>query len=413
MDLPPRTILHVDLDAFFAAVEQRDDPGLRGKPVLVGGSVQRGVVAAASYEARRFGIRSAMPMAEAMRRCPHAIVVPHRMARYAETSRQFFSILDAFSPLVEPVSLDEAFLDVTGAERLLGDGVEIARAIKARVRDELALVASVGVAPSKLVAKIASDIDKPDGLRVVTPADVAGFLAPLPASRLWGVGAVTQEKLTALGLRTIGDVAGYPQAVLQARLGERQGTHLAALARGEDVREVEPGGLPVSIGHEETFDVDLGRKDDIAVLLLGQADRVAARLRGLGLRARVVQLKIKYADFRLVTRRRTLDSPTVDGTTIGRTAVDMLGELDIAEGRGKRLAVRLCGVSATGLEPRDAPRQLTLAEPVRHRGERLGDALDRIHARFGSGVVRRAVHVTGAPEPADKPPRQDPGEDDG
>jgi DNA polymerase-4 len=413
VDPSQRTILHVDLDAFFAAVEQRDDPGLRGKPVLVGGSARRGVVAAASYEARRFGIRSAMPMAEALRRCPHAIVVPHRMARYAETSRQFFAILDGFSPLVEPVSLDEAFLDVTGAERLLGDGVAIARAIKARVREELALVASVGVAPSKLVAKIASDIDKPDGLRVVAAAGVAEFLAPLPVARLWGVGAVTQEKLGALGLRTIGDVAGYPPAVLQARLGAHQGTQLAALARGEDVREVEPGGMPVSIGHEETFDMDLGRKDDIAVLLLGQADRVAARLRGLGLRARVVQLKIKYADFRLVTRRRTLDSATVDGTTIGRTAVDMLGELDVAEGRGKRLAVRLCGVSATGLEPRDAPRQLTLAEPVRHRGERLGDAIDRIHARFGSGVVRRAVHVTGAPDPATAPPGAGPGEDDG
>lgn len=408
MDLRQRTILHVDLDAFFAAVEQRDDPRLRGKPVLVGGSAQRGVVAAASYEARRFGIRSAMPMAEALRRCPHAIVVAHRMSRYAETSRQFFAVLDRFSPLVEPLSLDEAFLDVTGAERLLGDGLAIAREIKHEVRAELALVASVGVAPSKLVAKIASDIDKPDGLRVVAPGEEAAFLAPLPATRLWGVGAVMQEKLDALGLRTIGDLASYPEAVLQARLGARMGTQLAALARGEDVREVEPAGLPVSIGHEETFDVDLGRKEDIAVLLLGQADRVAARLRGLALRARVVQLKIKYADFRLVTRRRTLDDATVDGTTIGHTAVEMLDDLEIAEGRGKRLAVRLCGVSATGLEPRDAPRQLTLTEPTRHRGERIGDTIDRIHARFGKGVVRRAVHVTGAPDDA-ATARPDPG----
>lgn len=398
MDLPQRTILHVDLDAFFAAVEQRDDPRLRGKPVLVGGSARRGVVAAASYEARRFGVRSAMPMAEALRRCPHAIVVAHRMARYAETSRQFFAVLDEFSPLVEPLSLDEAFLDVTGAERLLGDGVAIARAIKARVREELALVASVGVAPSKLVAKIASDVDKPDGLRVVAAGEVSSFLAPLPATRLWGVGAVMQEKLSALGLRTIGDLAGYPEAMLRARLGARMGAQLAALARGQDVREVVPAGPPVSIGHEETFDVDLGRKEDIAVLLLGQADRVAARLRGLGLRARVVQLKIKYADFRLVTRRRTLNDATVDGTMIGRTAVEMLDELAIAERRGKRLAVRLCGVSATGLEPRDGARQLTLTEPVRHRGERLGDTIDRIHARFGSGVVRRAVHVAGTPD---------------
>lgn len=409
MDPLQRTILHVDLDAFFAAVEQRDDPRLRGKPVLVGGSSRRGVVAAASYEARAFGVRSAMPMARALRLCPQAIVVPHRMARYAETSRRFFAILDAFSPLVEPVSLDEAFLDVTGAERLLGDGAAIARAIKARVQGELALVASAGVATSKLVAKIASDIDKPDGLRVVPPGAEAEFLAPLPVARLWGVGAVMQEKLAALGLRTIGDLASYPESVLQARLGARAGAQLAALARGQDVREVEPGGLPVSIGHEETFEVDIGRKDDIAVLLLGQADRVAARLRGLGLRARVVQLKIKYADFRLVTRRRTLGDATVDGTLIGRTAVELLDELDIRAGRGKRYAVRLCGVSATGLESREAPRQLTLAEPGRHRGERLGDAIDRIHARFGAGVVRRAVHVS---EPAPDAPAT-PGDDDG
>jgi DNA polymerase-4 len=401
VDRAQRTILHVDLDAFFAAVEQRDDPQLRGQPVLVGGSAQRGVVAAASYEARRYGIRSAMPMAEALRRCPHAVVVRHRMARYAETSRQFFGILDRFSPLVEPVSLDEAFLDVTGAERLLGDGLAIAREIKARVREELALVASVGVAPSKMVAKIASDIDKPDGLRLVAREDVRAFLDPLPVSRIWGVGQVTQEKLESLGLRTIGDVARYPETVLHARLGARLGTHLAALARGEDAREVEAQDAPVSIGHEETFDVDLGRKEDIAVLLLGQADRVAARLRRLELRARVVQLKIKYADFRLVTRRRTLNDATVDGTTIGRTAVEMLDDLEIHEGRGKRHAVRLCGVSATGLEPRDAPRQLTLTEPVRKRGERLGDALDRIHERFGSGLVRRAVHVTGTPSDGD------------
>lgn len=407
MDRWQRTLLHVDLDAFFAAVEQRDDPRLRGKPVLVGGSVARGVVAAASYEARRFGVHSAMPMAEAMRRCPHAVVVRHRMARYAEASRQFFAILDTFSPQVESLSLDEAFLDVTGQERLLGDGAAIARAIKTRVRDELALVASVGVAPSKLVAKIASDIDKPDGLRVVPPGEVLGFLHPLPVTRLWGVGAVTRDKLRDLGLRTIGDVARYPEAVLHKRLGAHLGAHLAALARGEDPREVTPQEAPVSIGHEETFDVDLVRKEDIAVLLLGQADRVAARLRRAELRARVVQLKIKYADFRLVTRRRTLADPSVDGTRIGRTAVAMLDELPVDGRHGKRHAVRLCGVAATGLEPRDAPRQLSLDPAGDGRGERLGDALDRIHERFGDGLIRRAVHVAGEPR-ADRDHGEDP-----
>lgn len=405
MDRWQRTVLHVDLDAFFAAVEQRDDPRLQGKPVLVGGSVARGVVAAASYEARRFGVRSAMPMAEAMRRCPHAVVVRHRMARYAEVSRQFFAILDQFSPQVESLSLDEAFLDVTGQERLLGPGADIARAIKSRVRQELALVASVGVGPSKLVAKIASDIDKPDGLRVVPPGEALGFLHPLPVTRLWGVGAVTRDKLRAMGLRTIGDLARYPEQALHKRLGAHLGAHLAGLARGEDPREVTPQDAPVSIGHEETFDVDLVRKEDIAVLLLGQADRVAARLRRSSLRARVVQLKIKYADFRLVTRRRTLADPSVDGTRIGRTAVALLDELPIDGRHGKRHAVRLCGVTVTGLEPRDAPRQLGLGEAggLREagglgvagdgRGERLGDALDRIHARFGDGLIRRAVHV--------------------
>src|SRR5215510_6866917 len=231
-----RTILHVDLDAFYSAVEQRDDPALRGKPVLVGGSARRGVVASCSYEARRFGIHSAMPMAEALRRCPRAIVVRHRMDRYAAASRGFFAILGDYSPEVEGLSLDEAFLDVTASERLLGDGPTIARQIKRRVADELALVASVGVAPIKLAAKIASDIDKPDGLRVVPPDQLLAFLHPLPVTRLWGVG----------------DTARYPEAALTARLGSTLGPHLAALARGEDRRAVIAEHDPVSIGHQET-----------------------------------------------------------------------------------------------------------------------------------------------------------------
>jgi len=389
----PRTILHVDLDAFFASVEQRDDPTLRGKPVIVGGSRARGVVAAASYEARPFGVHSAMPMAEALRLCPHAIVVRHHMGRYAEASRAFFAILDDFSPLVEPLSLDEGFLDVTGARRLLGDGPTIARQIKQRVRDDVALVASVGVAPTKFLAKIASDLDKPDGLCVVDPDRVLEFLHPLPVSRLWGVGKVTRENLLGMGLRTIGDVARFPEEVLAARLGPAAGAHLAALARGDDPREVEPNQGAVSIGHEETFEIDLAAKEDIRALLLGQADRVAARLRRHGLRARVVTLKIKFADFRLVTRRRTLDDATSDGNVIAQTAGEMLGQLDIDDAHGKQHRVRLCGVSASGLEPRDAPRQLLLDEERRERGERLGDTLDRISERFGNGAIVRAVHA--------------------
>jgi DNA polymerase-4 len=387
----PRTILHVDLDAFYAAVEQRDDPRLRGKPVLVGGSARRGVVASCSYEARTFGIHSAMPMAQALRLCPHAVVVRHDMARYADASHQFFAILAAFSPAVEGLSFDEAFLDLTGSERLLGDGATVARAIKDRVAAELALVASVGVAPIKLAAKIASDIDKPDGLRVVPPEQLLGFLHPLPVGRLWGVGEVTREKLRALGLSTIGDVAGYPIAALVARLGDVTGHHLAALARGEDPRVVHDTEQPVSIGHQETFDDDLDDRGDIAVVLLHQADRVAARLRRAQLRAGAVVLIVKYDDFRQITRRSTLAGGTSDGKVIARTAIELLQGVTVEPRRGGR--VRLCGVAATALAARDAPRQLGFAEAAREKGERLGDVLDKLADKFGTGAIKRAIHL--------------------
>lgn len=391
-----RAILHVDLDAFYAAVEQRDRPELRGQPVVVGGSVRRGVVAAASYEARRYGVHSAMPMAQALRLCPRAIVVPHRMDRYAEASRAFFAILGDFAPTVEALSFDEAFLDVTGSERLLGAPPVIARAIKRRVAEELRLVASVGVAPTKFVAKIASDIDKPDGLRVVAAEDVLAFLHPLPVARLWGVGEVTRERLLALGLRTIGDVARWPEAALCARLGASLGAHLAALARGDDPRPVEDERAPVSIGHQETLEDDVADPRDLEVLLLHQADRVGARLRAAGLRAGAVVLTVKHDDFRQLTRRTTLADPTSDGSVIARTAFELLAGVDLDDRKGKR--VRLVGVAATALEPRDAPRQLTLDEGRRDRGERLGDLLDRVHEKFGGAALRRAVHVAGTPD---------------
>jgi DNA polymerase IV len=390
-----RTILHVDLDAFYAAVEQRDRPELRGKPVVVGGSVRRGVVTAASYEARRFGVRSAIPMAVAMRLCPQAIVVPMRMERYAEASREFFAVLADFAPVVEALSFDEAFLDITGSERLLGDAAQVARTIKARVRQEIRLVASVGVAPTKFVAKIASDIDKPDGLRVVTPEQVLGFLHPLPVSRLWGVGEVTQEKLIAIGLTTIGAVAAWPEAALRSRLGDGLGAHLAALARGEDARPVEADRAPVSVGHQETFDDDIEDPADLIGLLLDQADRVAARLRHAQLRAHTAVLIVKHDDFRQVTRRTTLPDPTSDGSVLARAVIGLLGEVDIDDRPGKR--VRLVGLAATNLEERDAPRQLTLDERDRQKGERLGDVLDRVHARYGDAAIKRAIHVEREP----------------
>lgn len=392
------TILHVDLDAFYAAVEQRDDPALRGKPVLVGGSARRGVVAACSYEARAYGIKSAMPMAEAMRRCPKAIVVRHRMDRYVAASETFFQILGDFSPEVEGLSLDEAFLDCTGSERLLGDGETIARAIKKRVRDELSLVASVGVAPIKFAAKIASDIDKPDGLRVVPPGGVIAFLHPLPMTRLWGVGEATRQILASMGLSTIGDVARYPEAALVGRLGPIWGAHIAELARGEDPRPVVSEHEQMSIGHRETFEDDIDDKGELAVILLDQADRVAARLRAANLRARVVVLTIKYDDFREITRRTTLDAPTSDGGVLARTAIGLLDDKVIIESR-KGCRARLCGISATNLEGRDAPRQLGFDEAARARGERLGDTIDKLSAKFGKATVRRAVHLD---EPEDE-----------
>jgi DNA polymerase-4 len=392
-------ILHVDLDAFYAAVEQRDDPKLRGKPVLVGGSVRRGVVASCSYEARKFGIASAMPMAEAMRRCPRAIVVPHRMSRYAEASRAFFAILGDFSPDVEGLSLDEAFLDIAGSERLLGPPRDIGHAIKKRVRDELQLVASVGAAPIKLAAKIASDIDKPDGLRIVEPDGLLSFLHPLPMTRLWGVGEATRAILASMGLSTIGDVARYPEAALVGRLGATTGHHLAALARGEDARPVVTEQAPVSVGHQETFDDDVVDKGELTVLLLEQADRVATRLRANELRARAVVLIVKYDDFRQITRRTTLDAATSDGGVLARTAIELLAKVDLDDRKGMR--ARLCGIAATQLEARHAPRQLGFDEAARAKGERLGDTIDKLAAKFGGGTIKRAVHLSGGDDDDD------------
>jgi DNA polymerase-4 len=381
-----RNILHLDLDAFYASVEQRDDPSLVGKPVVVGGDARRGVVCAASYEARKYG---AMPMGAALRMCPHAVVIRPRFDAYQAASGEFFSILSEYSPLVEGLSLDEAFLDVTGEERLFGDGPTIARTIKDRVRAEIRLTVSAGVAPSKFVAKIASDLRKPDGLVVVEHGQETAFLHPLPVGRLWGVGKVTEETLRQLGLTTIGDVARFDVARLARRLGADTANHLAALAAGLDDRDVEPDRAPVSIGHEDTFMEDLHARPPLEVHLLDQADRVCARLREGGYRARVITLKVKYADHSRTSRRRTLPRPTADGRLVGTTARALLAEVADVERRG----VRLTGVSCSGLESEDAPRQLGFDEGSAERGEALGKALDKITARFGSGSVKRAVHV--------------------
>lgn len=384
-----RTLLHVDLDAFYASVEQRDRPELAGKPVVVGGHERRGVVCAASYEARRFGVRSAMPMAQARSLCPQAIVVRPRMSHYASVSESFFGILGRYSPLVEGLSLDEAFLDVTGEERLFGDGRAIGVAIKKAVRSELFLVVSVGVAPAKLVAKIASDLGKPDGLLVVPAGGVQAFLAPLLVERLWGVGEVLKQALHGIGVRTVGDVVTVGRSALAARIGADAAERLEALARGADERPVDPDRSQVSIGSEDTFVEDVHDREELGIAILAQADRACERARAADVRARIVVLKVKYADHTLVTRRTTLERPTADGRVVARTAQKLLGDVPGVERRG----VRLTGVSLAGLDDEDAPRQLGFDEADAERGERLAATLDAVRAKFGGAAVKRAVHI--------------------
>jgi len=383
------SILHVDLDAFFASVEQRDNPELLGKPVLVGGDGGRGVVAAASYEARVFGVHSAMPMITARRLCPDAIVVPHRMEAYSEASASFFEILDDFSPVVEGLSIDEAFLDLSGSERLLGKPSIVASQIKARVRSELSLIASVGIAPTKFVAKIASDIRKPDGLFIVEEHEVLDFLHPLPVSRLWGVGSVTQEKLKSMGLRYIGDIAGYPRRILEKKLGTKLGAHLSSLAMGLDLRSVQSRRAAVSIGHDHTFGSDTSDLAKITNTFLLQVDKIARRLRKRDLRARTLTIKIKYADFRQVTRQTSLPDPSSDAQTFHQCALGLLSKIHISPSQ----AVRLCGVSVSSLEDQSAPRQLGFDEEKRAKQERLDSAMDSILDRFGDLALARASHT--------------------
>lgn len=378
-----RQIIHVDMDAFFASVEQRDRPELRGKPVIVGGPASRGVVATASYEARRFGIHSAMPMAEAMRRCPEAIVVGSDHAHYGEVSHEIFAIFERFTPLVEGLSLDEAFLDVTDSRSLFGSGVAIADQIRTAIRCELRLTASAGVASSKFAAKIASDLDKPDGLTVV-PDDVAGFLAPLPVERMWGIGPVAARTVRAAGLATIGDLAAATPRELELLLGS-WGRQVQLLANGIDAREVEPGVAAKSIGAEQTFTKDLTGQEDLARQLLSQAGRVARRLFAKGLYGAVVTLKIKYADFTQRTARQTLAEPVGDTDSIYQAAVGLLTR---TYERGR--PVRLTGVAVSGLTTGPIQRSL-FGDRQRDRREALEAVTAKIQNRFGDESLTRAT----------------------
>ena len=397
-DVGERTILHVDLDAFFAAVEQRDRPELRGRPVIVGGGGpgDRGVVSAASYEARQFGVHSAMPLRTAGRLCPDAVFLPVDGAKYQAVSREVMTILRRFTPLVEPISIDEAFLDVTASAALFGDGKAIARSIKKAVAGELRLTISVGVASTKLVAKVASDLEKPDGLVVVAPGSEAAFLAPLEISRLWGVGEKTAAGLREYGVRTMGDLAALPSDLLVRRFG-KHGATLAERARGVDPdRVVGAGEAAKSVGHEHTFDVDTSDSETIERTLLAMADGVAGRLRAAGMRGSTVTVKVRDSSFRTITRQRTLADPTDMTEPIFKTAL----ELARPEVRGIR--VRLLGVSVSHIGERE---QLGLFEADDPRRRRVTEAAGSLRRRFGERVVTRARLLgTGLPAPFERDP---------
>jgi DNA polymerase-4 len=376
---PDEPILHVDIDAFYASVEVLKDPSLRGKPVIVGGAGPRGVVASASYEARRFGVRSAMPGVRARRLCPDAVFLPSDFEAYQAHSNRFREVLLSYTPLVEPISLDEAFLDVSGSAKLFGQPEVIAAKIRAHVQRDVGVTCSVGVAPTKFVAKLASDECKPDGSLVVAVEGVGAFLEPLPVGRLWGVGEKTADVLGRLAIRTIGDLGRTPETILERLLGEAAARHLGELSHGLDERVVVPYEAPKSVGHEETFERDLDDDEEILRELLHLSGRVASRLRADGYQARTLTLKARLANFTTLTRSKTLSAATDIGADLYGVVSALYRALP-----GERRRYRLLGVQASGLMPAGAEQLAML------RGERWGDVertIDRIERRFGRGAA--------------------------
>ena len=376
-------VLHVDMDAFYAAIEIRDDPGLRGLPVIIGGASRRGVVSTASYEARKCGVHSAMPGYEARRRCPNGVFISPRIAHYAAVSRQVMEIFERYSPTVEPLSLDEAFIDMTGAERLFGTTREMAERIANDIRNELRLTASVGVATTKYVAKVASDYDKPDGITVVDPGTEKEFLAPLPIRHIWGVGPKAARLLERMGLKTIGDVAATPREVLESKIGSF-GTHVWHLANAIDMRRVSTQRTRKSVGSERTLSTDISGRDAVRTRLGPLADEVARNLRKGGWRAHGVRLKLKTAEFRLMTRDRHVAEAICDAESI-------LAELDVLLDVARLdVPLRLVGVAAYDLVKDGTPRQVGLFSAERtEKRERLEAALDQVSEKFGRGSVMR------------------------
>ena len=377
-----RSILHVDMDAFYASVEQRDNPELRGKPLAVGGTTNRGVVAAASYEARKFGVRSAMPMRDAMRRCPHLLRVRPRMAYYRSVSKQVFEIFRSFTPLVESLSLDEAFLDVTASEALFGAPEEIAGTIKQRVLETTSLTASVGVARNKLVAKIASDLDKPDGLTVVYPEHYAARLDPLPAAVIPGIGQETLTRLESAGIRTVRDLREAPDRVLEPVFG-RYTRNTRERASGIDDRPVTPSREEKSISAEQTYDRDLAARPQMERELLRLTERTATRLRRAGLAAGTVQVKIRRSDFKTYTRQRRIQ-PAVNGTDSMFAIARALLRAWLNGNPGAR--IRLLGVGGSDLVPAEQPDLFATSGAA----SAIDDTVDRIRERFGTDVLGRA-----------------------
>lgn len=379
-------IIHADMDAFYASVEIRERPELRNRPVAVGGSAEgRGVIAAASYAARKFGVRSAMPTSTALKRCPDLVLLPVHMSLYAEASRQIHAIFARYTPLIEPLSLDEAFLDVGASERLFGSAMVIARRIKQEVHEELGLVISMGVAPNKFLAKIASDLDKPDGFVEVVVDRVQAFLDPLPVSRLWGVGRVTGATLQKQGIHTIADLRRQPQAVLRRWFGEH-GQQLWRLAHGIDKRPVVAEHEAKSISHETTFARDIADPETLRAVLLGLTEQVAWRLRRHGKCGRTVQLKLRFDDFRTVTRARSLRDATDATQVIWHTASRLL-DRELAQGIPP---LRLLGMGVSGFDEGTDSRQSDLFASVATEGEAVDRIADDINTRFGGKMLQRA-----------------------
>lgn len=417
----PEPILHVDMDAFYASVEQRDDPSLRGRPVVVGGAGGRGVVAAASYEARRFGIHSAMPMVRARRLCADLVVVPHRFEHYREASRQVMAIMRDVTPLVEPLSLDEAFLDVAGAVRLFGEPGVIGEHLRTRVREEVDLPCSVGIGPTKSIAKLLSARAKPDGLLHWRAGEVAANLRPLPVKDLWGAGPKTVERLHAFGYRTVGQLADADLPTLRRVVGDAMGSQLHALARGEDPRRVQPAEAARSISAERTFDHDLDDPEVLRAHVLKLAEKVGRRLRAATTSGRTITLKVRFASFETVTRSSTLPAPTDRTHDLVAVAGALLDGLKL-----ERARVRLLGVGVSNLGDGEAARQLTLGgdldDPAQRddaglaalaptlgdpRWERVERVADDLAARFGHVGVSYAALLDDADDPDDEAPRHE------